>query len=331
MKRVTLAVLSTLVLLMGCKSSGSMTPIDLKERTQCTSPPSLNGPDNPNLRLIAVGDAGLSPEDPESLLGPTLAGMKAIEDPDAILVLGDNVYGCGLRDANDPNWTAVIQPLFALGKPVYPVLGNHDWGSRALRGCGFSNPDAEIKKSGTPGFELWNFPAPNYVVNTEVAEIIFFDSSPIAEDWADAEQRSLCALRSALSASKTKPWRIVVAHHPLYSCGEHGAEQETVRMRDAVEDLLKDHGVDLYLSGHDHHLETRTTPSSPLFVVSGSGSKIRTEGATCEQDKSFRIVGGFMVLDITADTLKVRAYCNDSSSTCLEEKTLSRSVAMKQE
>lgn len=321
MKRFFAISLLAAVFLASCTTSGTQTESQAsKEGPACTPPPVIDGPDKAALRLLAVGDAGLPPDASDSLLRQTLDGMKAIGDADAVLVLGDNVYECGLRDVNDPNWTNVIAPLFEIGKPVYPVLGNHDWGRRAIFNCGFSNPNAEIEKSGTPGFESWIFPAASYVLRTQVAEIVFFDSTPIAEGWRDESARSLCSLRTALAEPKSRPWRIVVAHHPLHSCGEHGAQNETVRMRQAVESLLKNSGVDLYLSGHDHDLEIRNEPASPLFVVSGSGSKIRTRGATCRQGPTFKIVGGFTVIDVTAGDLQVSAHCNGQREPCMQKR-----------
>ena len=288
--------------------------------TPPSPPPTIEGPQKESLRLVAVGDTGL----PGQQLSETLAAMRAVGGIDATLLLGDNVYECGVRGIDDPEWTSVIAPLLTLGKPVYPVLGNHDWGSRAIGRCGFSSPMAEIAKSGEPGFEQWIFPGPNYVVNTPAAEIILFDSSPIAEGWPEDLQRSLCALRAALARPKETPWRIVVAHHPLFSCGMHGAEEETVRMRQAVETLLQESRVDLYVSGHDHDLEIRSEPPGPpVYLVSGSGSKIRKHGATCDEGLTFRIVGGFAVLDVTAETLSLRVFCNGQASPCMT-KSLSR-------
>jgi hypothetical protein len=105
---------------------------------------------------------------------------------------------CGVWGNDDPKWQTVIAPLLALGKPVFPVLGNHDWGRRALDACPFSRPEAEIAKSGQPGFERWIFPGANYILRTPVAEFILYDSTPIAEVFDDQIQRPLCALQAAL-------------------------------------------------------------------------------------------------------------------------------------
>ena len=68
-------------------------------------------------------------------------------------------------------------------------------------------------------------------------------------------------------ASKQKSWleneafkdskkcKLVFAHHPKYSSGEHGNRiQETAPLKELYESLY-DNGVSVVLSGHDHHYE----------------------------------------------------------------------------
>jgi tartrate-resistant acid phosphatase type 5 len=317
MKRLLLCAL----LATGCGTSLVVQPFREVACATATPPVAIEGPAGPSLRLLAVGDTGEGPDERGSHLATTIAAMRKVEGADAMLLLGDNIYRCGAKSTSDPEWQRVIAPLFAVGVPIYPVLGNHDWGRREQVGCTFSNPAAQIQKTGTAGFELWRFPAPTYIVQTEIAELVMFDSSPIAENWPDEIGKALCPLRAALAAPKTKPWRIVVAHHPLYSCGEHGNDRATQNMRDALQTLLVESKVDLYVAGHDHDLELATAPvASPVFLVSGSGSKIRRRGARCAEGENFRIVGGFAVLDMTANDLTIRVHCNGTEAPCMERR-----------
>lgn len=282
--------------------------------------PTIAGPAGTSLQIVALGDAGEGPEERGSHLATTINAVKKLGTADAILLLGDNVYRCGVRDTEDDEWERVIAPLFAIGRPIYPVLGNHDWGRKATSGCTFSNPDAQIQQTGRPGFELWRFPAPMYVMNTAVAEFILFDSSPIAYAWPEERADPLCQLRAALARPKTTPWRVVVAHHPLYSCGDHGDEASTLMMRAALEELLAGSDVDVYLAGHDHDLEISSEPRRPVHVVSGSASKIRRRGAMCPEGDTFRIEGGFAMLDIDEASFTVHVYCNDAEAPCMERR-----------
>jgi len=70
-------------------------------------------------------------------------------------------------------------------------------------------------------------------------------------------------------AKPRAPFTLVMAHHPLYSNGDHG---DTKPIRAQWDDLLQEHEVHAYLSGHDHdlqHLELEGKFSS--YIVSGGG------------------------------------------------------------
>jgi len=102
------------------------------------------------------------------------------------------------------------------------------------------------------------------------AEFFVLDTECIRrEERASTEQ--LRWFEDKLSRSRVR-WKIVVGHHPVRSNGEHGGID---RVRDAIEDLMHDHGVALYLSGHDHDLELLATERGFLQVVSGAGSSTR--------------------------------------------------------
>jgi hypothetical protein len=235
-----------------------------------------------------------------------------------MLLLGDNVYRCGVESTSDSHWERVIAPPFAVGVSIYPVLGNHDWGGKSEIGCGISNPMAQVQKTGASGFDLWRFPARTYIVQTDVAELILFDSSPIAYGWEDELENALCPLRAALAQPKSKPWRIVAAHHPIYSCGEHGNDASTLRLRALLQPLLEESDVDLYVAGHDHDLELVADAPihRPMLLVSGSASKIRRRGA-CRESASFKVQGGFAVIDVDAEDLEVNVYCNGKTTPCI--------------
>ena len=311
--RTLSVVLAALSFLTGCSSLESTV---VRAAVACPGelPPIIQGPTGASLQILAAGDGG----ERNTQLATTIAAMRRINGADAMLLLGDNIYGCGARNTTDANWQNVIAPLFAVGVPIFPVLGNHDWGRKAQAGCLFSNPDAEIQKNGTAGFELWRFPARTYIVNTDVAEIILFDSSPIAYDWPDEIAGALCPLRAALAAPKTKPWRIVAAHHPIVSCGDHGNDASTTKLRTTLQTLLAESGVDLYVSGHDHNLELRTEgEGGPLLLVSGSAARTRSS-ANCAQSPTFKVIGGFALLDISTNELKVSVHCNGTTAPCME-------------
>jgi tartrate-resistant acid phosphatase type 5 len=64
------------------------------------------------------------------------------------------------------------------------------------------------------------------------------------------------------------PWKIVMGHHPIYSSGEHGSSKSLMK---ALEPLLIEHQVDLYLAGHDHEYERFKPVQGVQHIVSGGG------------------------------------------------------------
>ena len=96
---------------------------------------------------------------------------------------------------------------------------------------------------------------------------------------------------------------MVVGHHPMYSNGKyHGGDKAT---RSTWEPLLKSCGVDVYLAGHEHHLEH--FPGDIDHVISGAAGKPRAV-----QPEANRIGGskyalgqaGFAVLTFTPSAMK---------------------------
>lgn len=326
--RAAAALAALLVLLLAPACDGQPAPQAplAPAEVEVVQGPEL-GEGESTLRLLVAGDTGLAPEARGSHYGPVLAGMKGVEGAHALVLLGDNAYPCGFRSLDDPAWKQTVDPLLGLGVPIYPVLGNHDWGREMHPRCRFSNPEVQMEKSGTEGYERWVFPGWVYVVETELAEIVLYDSNALAYGFEEGKA-VLQGLQKALARPKTRPWRIVAAHHPLHSCGMHGDQPKTTRVRDAVEPLLGN--TDLYVGGHDHNLELRRgTGTDPdpkakiLHVTTGSGSKVR-QSQSCNHER-FKAQAGFGVVEVTKTTLKVEIYCTGSEKPCMQEK-LSRPV-----
>ena len=53
-------------------------------------------------------------------------------------------------------------------------------------------------------------------------------------------------------ASADADWKFVVGHHPAY-CG--GGHRGSGQIRDLVMPILEEHGVDMFVMGHDHNLQ----------------------------------------------------------------------------
>ena len=277
-----------------------------------------------HLRLIVVGDAGAT----HSLLRAGMLRVQRENPVDAILLVGDNFYPCGIQSIDDPQWTKITEHFGPLDVPIYPVLGNHDYGdpqphAEGMSTCGPTDPDAEIEES--QRISEWRFLARNYALHSPLVDIIMIDTQPIASGFETPFRGSATAaqgrefLEQQLAESHGT-WRIVVGHHTIYSSGTHGRHHDSLRknMR-ALLPLLRNRvtGADLYVCGHDHDLELIGDSSGharPLFLLSGAGSgldqmKLREAG---EPPTLFpwplNAFFGFAVLDIDRGTLAITFY-----------------------
>jgi acid phosphatase len=240
------------------------------------------------LRFAVAGDAG----DGTAAVARGIARVHAAKPLDAIILPGDNIYPCGVRSAEDPRWS-VLQPLIALHLPLFPVLGNHDY-------CG--NPGAQIAASAR--FPEWHFPAPEYLLQGGVADFAMIDTTPYVRGRAPAPDIG------ALLAASHAPWRIVVGHHTIVSSGYHGyfPRREHHRMIALLAPMRAAH-ADLYICGHDHHLEL--IDGKPRMLVSGASSDpvapIALHPHTLYPDTTEK-QSGFAVVEVTRETMTVTFF-----------------------
>ena len=109
----------------------------------------------------------------------------------------------------------------------------------------------------------------------------------------------------------------MAGHHVIVSSGWHGRfpRREHARMLTLLKPL-KDANVDLYLCGHDHHLELLDT--RPRILLSGAGSSpvppLARRPKTIWPNDPMRTIG-FAVVELTAEKMTVRFF--DASGTPL--------------
>lgn len=158
-----------------------------------------------------------------------------------LVTLGDNDYTRGRSFA--ANWTSSFGWLRAAEVDVAGTLGNHDF---------------EVAR-GRYEFSLLHMPGPYYVRRVKDVELIVLDSNSIST----AQTRWL---RTTL-AKRSGLWRIVVFHHPAYTCGGHLG---SATVRHAWVPLFERYGVRLVLNGHDHNYQ-RFTRKGVTYLVHGGG------------------------------------------------------------
>lgn len=195
------------------------------------------------------------------VLDALIADLKA-QTPDHIAVTGDLV-----NLALKAEFAPAARWLQDIGNParVTAIPGNHDAYVRATSHC-FGDIFADYLR-GDAGAENARFPSlrrrgPLALISlsSAVPTPPFFATGTLGRDQLDA----LTALLDRLSAEPT--FRVLLVHHPLRS------QSHLKRLTDAADllGILRRHGVQLILHGHDHIHST--------IWIDGSDGKIPAIG-----------------------------------------------------
>jgi tartrate-resistant acid phosphatase type 5 len=234
--------------------------------------------------LLMVGDWGYDDDHaPQSGVarGMRLYAQQHGIQSQALLMLGDNWYGELEGGVHSPRWKKQFEEMYpaeAFDCPAYAILGNHDY-----QRWPESKVDAELEYART-GKTRWTMPARWYrfefPAKNPLMTVIALDSNMPFADGSSSRGRDftltpqqqadqLAWLTTELKKPRTTPFLVVMGHHPVYSDGKHGDHSVLIRDWDP---LFREHGVHLYLAGHDHdmqHLEFEHHPTS--FFLSGGG------------------------------------------------------------
>jgi len=193
-------------------------------------------------------------------------------------MLGDNLYGRERPSDYEEKFERPYKPLLDAGVSFHASLGNHDDPTQV-------------------NYELFNMGGERYYTFTKgPVQLFALDSTymdPVQLEWLAIEL-----------AKSNAPWKIAFFHHPLYSSGQrHGSE---IDLRELVEPLFIQHGVDVVFAGHEHFYE-RVHPQNGIhYFTSGAAAKLRRgnlrrnsplTAAGFDRDRSF------MVIEVTDDEL----------------------------
>ena len=190
--------------------------------------------------VLAVGDFGVGGER-QRALGAAVRAYESQNPSHVLVTLGDNDYTLGRSFAT--NWARSFGWLSDAGVDVAGALGNHD---------------VEFRR-GRYQFGLLRMPGAYYARRVEDVQLIVLDSTAVSV----AQTRWL---RRTLS-QRTGLRRVVVFHHPPYTCGGHSG---SVAVQRSWVPLFERFGVRLVLSGHDHNYQ-RFSRRGVTYVVHGGG------------------------------------------------------------
>ena len=168
--------------------------------------------------------------------------------PDLVLLAGDLSYADGWIALWD-SFGNLIQKLAAF----YPILttgGNHELGSAEAWLSYMQRYPTPHESSGSPHFCYWGREVgPVHII--ALCSYAGFSSTSLQYSWLSNY------LASKINRIAT-PWLVVMMHAPWYNTNyAHWMEGEL--MRQSMEPLLNQYGVDIVISGHVHSYE-RTYP-----------------------------------------------------------------------
>lgn len=266
----------------------------LECRPQFSIPPRVPGVHY--LEFMAVGDTGTG-SDGQEIMAASMRSYALRNPVDFVLLLGDNFYDDGVDSITDHEFQTTFEEMYdpvVLNMPFYVVLGNHDYRGDIQAQLQYS----EISDRWTmPGF-YYRFAMEGDTEGEILAEFFAINTTPIEDRENTAIQ--LEWLEQALSAS-TARWKIVWGHHTVYSNGSHG---DSPAMQAAVEPLLLNYGVDLYLCGHDHDMQLLQPVGGVHYAISGAGSSPRE--TRCEENTIYASsLLGFMSFRVSADEMVI--------------------------
>jgi hypothetical protein len=188
--------------------------------------------------------------------------------PAALLALGDTQYEDGALQTYRTTYAPTFVRLLDI---THPAPGNHEYHTLGASGYfGYFGARAGSSGQGYYSFDLggWHVVA----LNSNCGEVSC-GGGQAQERW----------LRADLAAHPA-PCTIAYWHHPRWSHGQHGDNQQVAPLVQA----LYDGGVDVLLTGHDHDYE-RFTPRAPdgsadprglrEFVVGTGGRDVRSARA----------------------------------------------------
>jgi hypothetical protein len=264
--------------------------------------------------FLVLGDWGRNGENYQNEVALGMAKAAHDLQADFIVSTGDNFYPYGVQSTQDYHWIASFENIYkaqSLHVRWYPVLGNHDYASQ---------PDAQIAYSHISS--RWAMPSRYYAKQFNMQDtansllMLFIDTDPIEKEMRGVKHDSIKYVAGAVARQKawieqqlqqtTAKWKIVVGHHTPYTGGWRNGSADVSNMRRFLQPIFEKYGVQLYLCGHEHHLEHTKPAGKTHYVISGAGSEARPAQLNAEGGLFTAPTQGFACVSVSAQGILLR-------------------------
>ena len=237
-----------------------------------------------SIKFLVIGDSGTGGSDQQKVAS-RIAEVRKIFPFEFAIMVGDNLYGGESASDFRKKFEEPYKPMLDAGVKFYAALGNHD------------DPNQRYYKNfNMNGERFYSFKAPKPGIGIRGGARFFaLDSNYMSPD-------QLAWLEKELKASGSD-WKIPFFHHPLYSSGEtHGSD---TALRDQLEPLFVNNGVDVVFAGHEHFYERIKPQKGITYFVNGSSAKLRKGNIAPSSltAKGFDTGFAFMIIEIAGDEM----------------------------
>ncbi len=220
---------------------------------------------------------------------------QMLEETDARMVLhtGDFVE-MGGRPRDWDTYFEIAAPLLRRAA-LFPSLGNHELygpGGLARYHRYLNRPDTR---------ETWYRQDYGDVTLLALDSNVDWEAGVAQHDW----------LRATLAELEGDRFVIAFVHHGPYSSGRHGGHEEMLAMN--LPQQLRDGGVDLVFSGHDHMYERGEANGLKYVVTGGGGAPLYRVNDAIAHQLAFEPVHHFLRMHVEGGRLEMRVIRKDGS------------------
>ncbi|UCG04336.1 MAG: metallophosphoesterase [Candidatus Heimdallarchaeota archaeon] len=196
-----------------------------------------------------------------------------------ILHTGDMVMSGGEQD----DWNRYFEDIENMTKEnitIYYAVGNHEKYTYALGDSQWGPSDEDfstyLANVELPGNErYYSFDFMNQI------HFVFINTE---EDWSDGFSITTDQNNWLINDFETNTLDFIIAvfHRPCYSIRDSGRVHAAQQVRNVLEPLFLQYGVDLVFSGHDHYYYRAVRKGVTYITTGGAGADLYTNKDTSE-------------------------------------------------